>query len=147
MKILLSITLLMGLVSTAQSAWRDDTGTLVLSSFDGKVYVSSDYVRCGDSEPFPPPTHTYYVTVRPNRSCLINIPNTDGKDLANRAARCDRNNPERNALRGSDCTLLSQQVRHRLAQRVLAKQTSVVYSYQQRTIRNAASVKEYECVR
>ncbi|HVK61548.1 MAG TPA: hypothetical protein VM432_08360 [Bdellovibrionales bacterium] len=119
-----------------------------------RVYANGEYVTCSDNggspspwptEPPPRPTRRVRVQVDINRSCLNEIPRTDGKDVSRRAARCDTNNPERRALRG-DCTLVDSQVDHALAAEIIARANTVIYNDQKDTVRNAASNKTYSCV-
>lgn len=119
-----------------------------------RIYVSGDYVSCQSSgsdlpdvpsQPLPPPQTTIYVTVGINYSCLNEIPRTDGKDTARRAAACDSNNRERRHLRGS-CTEIESQTDHGLAENIIARSTTVIHSFQKDIVRDAASRKTFSCL-
>lgn len=142
------IAVLAGLLSFASVAKADR----VIYPGDAAVYVTGEYVSCQESHPnpfptpspTPRPTRTIRVTVAINRSCLNDIPQTDGKDIARRASRCDDNNPERRALNGN-CTLVDSQVDHGLAEAVIARANTIIYDYQKDAVRTAASDKRYLC--
>lgn len=115
-----------------------------------RAYVAGDYVSCQGygpnpvPNPIPRPTRRIQVSVRMNRSCLDAIPRTDGKDIARHAKRCDDNNLERRALRGS-CALRDNLIDHALASDIIARATTVIYEDQKNVVRDAASDKIYLC--